>query len=233
MARADGALGVRAANRVRLERAILNAATGIIKKKGASALTIRGVAAKVDLAPSALYRYYPGLDALLTALIVAAYRDVEAAAARAAERAAREPAQERALAVALAVRRWAIAHPHRYSLIYGTPVPGYKAPTDTVDPASGVGRVLIGVLGAGGQPHEAPADDDAGRASAVDAETAAAMGIPPHVAVHAIRLWTHLFGMISFELFGHWVNVVADPEEFFTAEVRRLVADVMEAAGTA
>ncbi|WP_374935470.1 TetR-like C-terminal domain-containing protein [Streptomyces sp. SM13] len=60
-----------------------------------------------------------------------------------AERAAAESAQtlapaDRWVAVACAVRERGLAHPHEYALIYGSPVPGHIAPTDTVGPASRV-----------------------------------------------------------------------------------------------
>ena len=43
-------------------------------------------------------------------------------------------------AVCRAARAWALAHPHEYALIYGSPVPGYAAPRDTVAPASRLAR---------------------------------------------------------------------------------------------
>ena len=36
---------------------------------------------------------------------------------------------------------WAVANPHEYALVYGSPVPGYAAPADTIGPAS---RVTLG-----------------------------------------------------------------------------------------
>src|SRR5262249_59599610 len=46
------------------------------------------------------------------------------------------------LAACRAVRDWALAHPHEYSLVYGSPVPGYRAPEQTIGPASRVAAVL-------------------------------------------------------------------------------------------
>ena len=39
----------------------------------------------------------------------------------------------------------------------------------------------------------------------------------------AIRLWVQLFGMISFELFGHLVGSVDPAEEFFEHEIAAVV----------
>ena len=40
------------------------------------------------------------------------------------------------------MRSWAIANPHEYALLYGSPVPGYAAPQDTIDPATRVYAAL-------------------------------------------------------------------------------------------
>jgi hypothetical protein len=45
-----------------------------------------------------------------------------------------------------AVRHWALAHPHEYALVYGSPIPGYHAPQDTIGPASRVTLVLASVV---------------------------------------------------------------------------------------
>lgn len=90
---------------------------------------------------SALYRYFPSRDELLTALIVDAYDSVGAAAEEADARAlaAGHPPRARWIAVCEAVRAWALEHPHEYALIYGSPVPGYSAPStpSVPPPASG------------------------------------------------------------------------------------------------
>ena len=82
------------------------------------------------MAPSALYRYYDGRDALLSALILAAYESLAACAEEAAEQAAGRGGSdaERFAVVPRAVRTWALGHPHEWGLVFGTPVPGYEAP---------------------------------------------------------------------------------------------------------
>ena len=83
---------------------------------------------------SALYRYYPSRDDLLTALIIDAYD----ALGEAAERASR-PGAGAARPVVAACRASAAGpvDPHEYALIYGSPVPGYRAPEATMAPRPG------------------------------------------------------------------------------------------------
>ena len=44
-----------------------------------------------------------------------------------------------------AVRAWAMAHPREWALVYGTPIAGYAAPPDTMEPATRIARVLSGI----------------------------------------------------------------------------------------
>ena len=70
---------------------------------------------------SAVHRYFPSRDDLLTALIVDAFDAVGEAADRTLESQPNN-AVLRWRAVARAIKQWALAHP-RYALIYGSPVP--------------------------------------------------------------------------------------------------------------
>jgi hypothetical protein len=51
-------------------------------------------------------------------------------------------------------------------------------------------------------------------------------GVPSELMVRGLMAWTYLFGAVSFEVFGHRHNVIADPEAFFDYEVRRLAGMV-------
>ena len=93
---------------------------------GAANLSLRAVARDLGMVSSAIYRYVPSRDDLLTALIIDAYDSLgEAAETAHAADADAAPAQ-RWVTVCEAVRGWALAHPHEYALIYGSPVPGYS-----------------------------------------------------------------------------------------------------------
>jgi len=119
-----------------LEHVIKATAGRHLAESGAAALSLRAVAREMGMASSALYRYYPSRDALLTALIVDAYDAIGATAEEAADPAL--DAGARWLAVCRSVRGWA--------LVYGSPVPGYAAPADTVEPATRLSRVMAAVV---------------------------------------------------------------------------------------
>ena len=75
----------------------------------------------------ALYRYYDSRDALLTELILSAYRELAERVEGANDADSQDPIR-RLTGIAEAFRRWGTTHPQRYLLLYGTPVPGYHAP---------------------------------------------------------------------------------------------------------
>ena len=130
--------------RAELTREITDAARRQLAEVGASALSLRAVAREVGMVSSAVYRYFPSRDDLLTRLIIDGYDDLGSAAEKADDPTAAP--RDRWMAVCRAVRHWAVAHPYEYALLYGSPVPGYAAPQDTIDPATRVYAALAAPL---------------------------------------------------------------------------------------
>jgi AcrR family transcriptional regulator len=217
--------------RAEITREIKDEATRQLAAHGAQGLSLRAVARELGMVSSALYRYFPSRDDLLTALIIDAYDSLGDAAESAAAALSPPDVRGRWRATCRAVRSWAVAHPHEYALIYGSPVPGYEAPRDTVAPATRAVRVLGSLLA-----DAAPERGDArGSVSPPVAELtpllaeqagiiaeAIAPGVPPGVITRALIAWTQLFGMISFELFGQLVGSMEPADAFFGYAVERM-----------
>jgi AcrR family transcriptional regulator len=232
--------------RAELSREIKEEARRQLAASGAGGLSLRAVARELGMVSSALYRYYPSRDDLLTALIIDAYNALGAAAedAIAAGRTASGqaagqvadqavPASGRWIAGCHAVRDWALANPHEYALIYGSPVPGYRAPEATIGPAARVPLAFVGLLrealargelgGAGGAlPVTGALAEQADALSAALAQPA----MPPDVLVRAVIAWTQLFGMVSFELFGQFVGSFEPADALFAHAAEQLAAFV-------
>jgi AcrR family transcriptional regulator len=208
-----------------LVEAILAAARRQLAEVGAPALSLRAVARDLGLASSALYRYFPSRDALLTALLVEGFDAVGATAEQADARAVAAGAEPGArwLAVCRGVRGWALAHPHQWSLLYGSPVPGYAAPRDTVEPATRLSRVMAGVVLAAVQSGALvpPARPLPGSRLVTPAVVEIAGGAPPppydDVLERSLLLVVALVGAVSFELFGHLVGALTDDAAGFDA----------------
>jgi AcrR family transcriptional regulator len=213
--------GARARAHAEVRAAILSTASAHVAADGAAALSLRAVSRDLDMVSSALYRYFASRDELLTALIVEAYDSLgdhtEAAIASSIDLA---PA-DRWVVAALAIRSWAIGRPHDYALLYGTPVPGYAAPTDTVAPGTRVSLALLGIVGDAERDGRLDQPDDAipGAATAASLRTLRDVIELPDLSERTLLAmliaWTQLFGLLTFELFGQTKNFVADDELLF------------------
>ena len=219
--------------RAELSREIKEEARRQLAASGAGGLSLRAVARELGMVSSALYRYYPSRDDLLTALIIDAYNALGAAVEDAIAVGEAGPARDRWTAASHAVRDWALANPHEYALIYGSPVPGYRAPEATIGPAARVPLAFVGLLrealargelgGAGGAlPPTGALAEQADALSAALAQPA----VPPDVLVRAVIAWTQLFGMISFELFGQFVGSFEPADALFAHAAEQLAAFV-------
>ncbi|ROP74552.1 TetR/AcrR family transcriptional regulator [Curtobacterium sp. PhB115] len=124
---------------------ILAAARARLTEEGPSQLSLRAVARDVGMVSSAVYRYFPSRDDLLTALLIADYDELGRAVEDADTDAGPEPGA-RWVAVCRAIRTWSVAHPGDFALLYGSPVPGYAAPRETVEPATRTTFALVRVV---------------------------------------------------------------------------------------
>jgi AcrR family transcriptional regulator len=233
--------------RAELTREIKEEARRQLVATGAEGLSLRAVARELGMVSSALYRYYPSRDDLLTALIIDAYNALGEAAEQAAAGAA--SARERWIAACHAIRDWARSNPQEYALIYGSPVPGYRAPEATIGPASRVPLAFVGVVQGALSAGELTAAKGTLPVAGALAEQAAALsaalsqsaareahgalageggpaGVPPDALVRAVIAWTQLFGMISFELFGQLVGSFEPADALFAYAVVQFAAFV-------
>ncbi|MFC8431388.1 TetR/AcrR family transcriptional regulator [Streptomyces sp. NPDC057253] len=220
------AQGARARARIEVTAAIKDEARRQLAAEGAAKLSLRAVARELGMVSSALYRYFPSRDDLLTALIIDAYDSLGESVERAHEAVAGAGPLERWVTSCEGVRRWALTHPHEYALIYGSPVPGYVAPQTTVPAASRVGLLLVGVVrdahdSPGGLAELPPVPEDL-RAESDRIAADLAPDLPSPVAAALVVAWAQLFGLVGFELFGQFNRVVEDREPFFRHAVRQL-----------
>jgi AcrR family transcriptional regulator len=177
-------------------------------------LSLRAVARDLGMASSAVYRYFASRDELLTALIIDAYGSLGDAA---------EAAPQDWLAVCHAIRDWALANPHEWALIYGSPVPGYQAPQATVPAAARVILTLANTVIAADVPAGEPVTGQLGEELRAVAD-GFVPGAAPQVVGRAMGAWLHCCGAISAELFGQLQNTVEARREFFEFQMRGAAA---------
>lgn len=227
--------GRRAENRAHYESEILRLGRAQLAEVGAAGLSLRAIARELGVSSSAVYRYVASRDELLTRLIIESF-DALADAAEAAHRdIPSADLHARFHAVGHAMRNWALAHPHDWALLYGSPVPGYVAPADqTNPPGTRVARLLIGILGHVVARRKLPPAArrlTPGTAAIDSARTMLAdlgelgEAIPPEHFLAGLDAWALLIAAISREVFEQIGPIPGDPRDLFEATLAR--ADAM------
>lgn len=220
--------GARARARAEVRAAILAAASKRLAKDGANDLSLRAVARDIGMVSSAVYRYFASRDELLTALIIEAYDSLGDHVEAHVDATSGRPGGERWVDAAMAIRSWALAHPNDYALIYGTPIPGYAAPDDTVTSGTRVSRALVSIV------READQFDTSAGApiqpslseSFVALRAELDLDVDDTTTLAIITAWSQLFGLLTFELFGQTRNFVSDDEALFRAAATLMAASI-------
>ncbi len=213
--------GARARARADITAAIIAEGRRQLAEHGAEALSLRSVARSLGMVSSAVYRYVEHRDALLTHLIIAAYDELGAEVEASVTASRRRLPARRWVDAAETIRTWALEHPHDYALLYGTPVRDYRAPVDTVGPATRSTLALMSIVDDArrdGRLHPVEPPIDLSRTLRGDARTVAELlgnELDAETVLRVVTAWSQLFGLVSFELFGQTANVVTDDADLF------------------
>ncbi|RHW28758.1 TetR/AcrR family transcriptional regulator [Nocardioides immobilis] len=201
---------------------------------GAAALSLRAVARDLGVVSSAVYRYVKSRDELLTLLVVNGYDELGDAVDAALADVPEDRYFDRFATYGRAIRRWALAEPATYALLYGAPVPGYHAPAEqTTDPGTRLVRLLLGIaadaLAAGALV--VPAEDGpmtAGLAAGMEGvRDQFGVALPDPVIARGVLGWAGVFGCVSFEVFGQYgPDGLGDPEALFERHLLVLADDL-------
>ena len=223
--------GVRERARGLITADIKRTARRHLARDGASGLSLRAIARDLDMVSSAVYRYFPSRDELLTALIVDAYDAFGAAAERADAGVDRDDVMGRWRAVGWAAYRWSSRHSAEYALIFGSPVPGYDAPQDTIGPATRFTSVLLGILSdakrVGLRPATIPPIAKGAHAEVDRLRQSISADIDTEWLASGLHAWTSLIGLITFIRFGHLHEVIGDNDAYFDDALDRLGRSVI------
>ncbi|MFB9526277.1 TetR/AcrR family transcriptional regulator [Nonomuraea roseola] len=226
----EGTGGRRARLRAETTAEIRQVALKLMASGGPDAITLRAIAREMGMTANAIYGYFATRDDLVTTLISEVYTALaDAVDAAWADAPAADPAG-RIRAWARAFRGWALANPEGFRLIYGDPVPGYQVPEGGAAPDAAY-RVCTGIaaLAAAAWPHAGPlyadsdfqwSDFDAGL---LDKLRPAFPDLPPAGVALALRIWGHLHGLVSLEIYGHLRTQTISPDKLFQEELAQLI----------
>lgn len=159
---------------------ILAEAEAVVATEGARAVTMRGVAARVGVTPMALYRHFPGRDALMAAIV----EEAQATFLKYLQRSLAEPtAERRFFAAGDQYLAFGLGHPRRYAALFmdaGPSAPGTPGREAAWEDAATF-RFLVDRI------RDCAAE---GVLAIDDAEDA------------ALTVWAHVHGLVSLHLAG-------------------------------
>ncbi|MCW6005059.1 TetR/AcrR family transcriptional regulator [Micromonospora sp. CPCC 205371] len=192
-----------------------------IAAAGPQSLSLNAIGKELGMTGPALYRYFAGRDELLTELISDGYHDLADAVSAASAAAAGKPPADRIRALARAYREWALAQPHRYLLLFGTPVPGYAAPAHTIQAAT---RTLAAFLAPLAELAAAARHPELERQLVTSlADRDGDTGWDGATLRLGVTGWTRMHGVLSLEVEGHFQTMGFDPALLYEAEINDLI----------
>ncbi|MFJ4187173.1 TetR/AcrR family transcriptional regulator [Kitasatospora sp. NPDC089509] len=211
---------------------IKRTALALMRSGGPDAITLRAIAREMGMTANAIYGYFATRDDLVTALIADVYTALaDALDTSWAGSTDRSPA-ERITAWAHTFRGWALVNPEGFRLIYGDPVPGYQAPEGGAAPDA-ARRVCIGIAAladAAWSDGEPAAEEEGGDfdwddfdPGLLDKVRPAFPDLPPAGVALALRIWGHLHGLVTLEIYGHLRAQTFAPDKLFQSELGQLV----------
>jgi len=209
---------------------IKSTALRLLKTHGTD-LRFADIARDMGMTAPALYRYFADRDELLSALMVDGFAEMQEALTGALD--ATDPADlaGRIRAAAVAYRRFAVADPSRFSLLFGLPNPDFGRHSDhSSGPAAGATMARLEamvrtVLDHGTLPP--PVITTTGPTAATELLSVQHAGGEPVPAEHyqaLLHFLAAVHGFACLECFDHlnWVSEAAR-DEVFEAQVELLI----------
>ncbi|OLT26470.1 TetR family transcriptional regulator [Actinomadura sp. CNU-125] len=201
---------------------------------GPDAISLRAIARRMGMTAGAIYSYYATRDDLVTTLIGDVYTALVRAAEDARDAVPADDPGGRILAWAQTVREWALANPEGFRLIYGDPVPGYRAPAD--GPArEAEHRACTGLTGlvAAAWPEAESLQPGLRRYTWEDFDPGLVAHLrerfpelrPAAVAL-TLRVWGRMHGLVALEIYGHLHTLTREPAAVYRDEMVDLIGSL-------
>jgi AcrR family transcriptional regulator len=221
---------------------IRRTARWLLVEHGADGVTLRAIARTLGITAPALYRYYDSHSALLEHLRLDICVDLAAELSADLARLPDDDGLAQFFAVCRGFRRWSLAHPREFALVFASPSVHHD------DPLAGAtepfGRVFIGAIGRVLANHDlAGVPDDyvppALRADVQSFREALLAGVaeesdgaipqerlPLGVAYLMVQYWARIYGHVTLEVFGNFPMPMSNPDALFNAMLGDLAREV-------
>jgi AcrR family transcriptional regulator len=197
-----------------------------IAKGGPGALSLSGIAKAMGMSGPAMYRYFSSREDLMATLVTESFEDLAETLTSLADAAHDRAPEARFRAVSHGFRRWALAAPHRYRLVFASPYG-----TGALDPARiipAATRSMTAILSALDDLEHAPAPQVSDPVLGRELEEwgnrqGSGQNLDEGVLLLGMVAWTRLHGIISLEIDGFFLEVGVDPARIFDSEVDHLI----------
>jgi AcrR family transcriptional regulator len=210
----------RALLRVATAAEIKQSARRLLVSGGPPAISLRAIGRDLGMTAPAIYRYFPSLDALVTALCVDLYHEL-AKVLEATGDIGRP--SSRLAEMTREFRRWSVSHPAEFTLVFANPVAGedgYEEGSKLYAAQARFGAAFLDPFAELWRRHPVPVPP---------ARTLSAH-LQPYFAMHGRDLpvdavylvisgWARLYGLVALEVFGHLQWAMTDAEPYFEAEL--------------
>ncbi|WP_131740516.1 TetR/AcrR family transcriptional regulator [Actinomadura roseirufa] len=203
---------------------ISETARRILVEEGAEAVTLRAIAREMGMTAPALYRYYDSHRELLRHVVGDLFTELTAELHNAIHEVQPPDLSRKFLAVSRQFRRWALAHPREYALLFGAPVRGTSSQEDA-DFAEACAREFGWTFLAlflelwQKKPFPVPPDEEIDPALLVQLrkyrDEDLGVSLPLGVIQQFLKCWVRLQGGVSLEVFGHLEFALDDAEPLF------------------
>ena len=172
-----------------IERELLAAAEAVLVRDGPGGLTVRAVAAEAGIAPMGVYNRLGGKDGLVDALLIRGFDRLRAAVDVAINDTAEPSMRARLLASGLNYRKFALANPHFYSIMFEDSLLRKHENPEVAEHAHAAFDALV---------------------RAVELASAAEVIAAPDPLEVAQQIWSAVHGAVALELKG--LVLTPDPE---------------------
>jgi AcrR family transcriptional regulator len=222
-------------------------ARALLVSQGPEAVTLRAIARELGITAPALYRYYSSREDLVEHLRMDVCADLADELTGDLGRVPDTEVVGQVLAICRGFRRWALAHPQEFTLVFASPAEPTSFYPGTVQPlepgTDPFGRIFLAVAGKvlttltlNTPPDDSvPADlrDDLAKFRASLLKTIAETGFEVAeetlgigTAYAILRFWVRLYGQVALEVFGRFPFAVSNPEPLFETMLIDVAADV-------
>ncbi|GAA4865284.1 TetR/AcrR family transcriptional regulator [Saccharopolyspora cebuensis] len=220
--------------RAETEQEIRQHARALLVEHGREAVTLRAIARELGITAPALYRYYDSREELLRQLCDDICTDL-AAELHTHVGPAGEEFMDKVFAVCRAFRRWALAHPEEFTLVFASPAGQVR------DGAQDrFAEVFLGIVGPfmAAQPTTAPTEPgftlpDLSAQQEVLATAFSDQGIEvppealgPHAVYFLLRWWVRLYGHVALEVFGRFPFDLKHADQLFDSMLHELAHEI-------